>query len=269
VAAKQRPVIGISGAAGDANTYLGTTRWQGVAATYPRAVQSAGGAPVVLGPVLDEDSVTALLPRLDGLVLTGGGDINPLLYGHAVEMALGVDPDRDRLEHQLVLSALRAEVPVLAICRGMQMLNVACGGTLVQHLGDEAPHFDFAGATRHAVTVDPGSLLHRVTGTSRLTVNSLHHQAVLTVGAGLTVAATGDDGVIEALELPGRDDVLGIQWHPELLTEEPEHLALFRWLVEMAARGPAQEDGTHGNPADRTDHRRSLGHRAGDRDPAA
>lgn len=267
--AKQRPVIGISGAAGDANTYLGTARWQGVATTYPRAVQRAGGAPVVLGPVLDEESVAAVLSRLDGLVLTGGGDINPGLYGHQTEMALGVDPDRDRLEHQLVVSALRAEVPVLAICRGMQMLNVACGGTLVQHLGDEAPHFDYAGATRHSVTVGPGSLLHRVTGSSPLTVNSLHHQAVLTVGTGLEVTARSEDGVVEALELSGRDDVLGIQWHPELLTEEPAHLALFRWLVEMAARGPAQEDGPHGNPADRTDHRRGLGHRAGHRDPAA
>jgi putative glutamine amidotransferase len=180
-----------------------------------------------------------------------------------------MNAERDRFETALARAALERDMPVLGICRGMQMLNVACGGTLVQHLGDEAPHFDYAGATRHSVTVDPGSLLHRVTGSFHLTVNSLHHQAVLAVGTGLEVTANSEDGVVEALELPGRDDVLGIQWHPELLTEEPAHFELFRWLVEMAARGPAQEDGPHGNPADRTDHRRGLGHRAGHRDPAA
>jgi putative glutamine amidotransferase len=232
----RRPLIGISGAAGEARTYLGPASWQGVATTYVRAVQAAGGAPVVLGPLLDAESVSALVPRLDGLVLTGGGDIDPAMYGQPATMALGVDVDRDRLERQLLGEALTARLPVLAICRGMQMLNVALGGTLLQHLGDGSGHFDRAGPLRHHVTVTPGSLLERVTGCRELTVNSLHHQAVQDLAPGLRVIGVDENGVVEALEVDGDDRVLGVQWHPELLVDEPAHAALFSWVVGAATR---------------------------------
>lgn len=233
---RRRPLIGISGAAGEARTYLGPAAWQGVATTYVRAVQAAGGAPVVLGPILGEESASALVPRLDGLVLTGGGDIDPALYGQPPTMALGVDADRDRLERQLVEEALRCELPVLAICRGMQMLNVALGGTLLQHLGDESGHFDPAGPRQHTVIVTPGSLLERVTGCAELTVNSLHHQAVQELAPGLRVIGVDSGGVVEAVEIAGDDRVLGVQWHPELIVDEPANAALFSWVVGAAAQ---------------------------------
>lgn len=232
----RRAVIGIAGAAGEAVTYLGPASWQGVATTYVRAIQDAGGAPVLLPPILDGDSVSAVIARLDGLVLTGGGDIGPSCYRQPPgEVVLGVDPDRDRAELQLILEALALHVPVLAICRGMQMLNVALRGTLVQHLADHPAHFDTDVAARHVVTVRPDSLLRRVTGVSSFRVNSLHHQAVLDLAPGLRVSAVADDGVVEALEIAGRDDVLGVQWHPELLTNDPRQAAFFAWLVMTSA----------------------------------
>jgi len=207
--------------------------------SYVDAVVQAGGLPFVL-PVLDPDDAGAALLALDGLLLTGGGDVEPSLYGALpVSEVYGLDPARDASELALVRAAARAGVPVLGICRGAQVLNVAFGGSLVQHVpavtGVDHCLRDRAYELVHDVKIDPASLLASVAGGTALGVNSLHHQAVDRLGAGLRAVAWSPDGVVEGLE---SDDVfarlLGVQWHPELLVDHRAHERLFTWLVTEA-----------------------------------
>src|SRR3982751_2175613 len=204
--------------------------------SYVDAVVQAGGLPFVL-PVLDSDDAGAALLALDGLLVTGGGDVEPSLYGALpVPEVYGLDPARDASELALVRAAARAGVPVLGICRGAQVLNVAFGGSLVQHVPaiTRVDHCrrDRAHELVHDVKIDPASLLASVAGGTALGVNSLHHQAVDRLGAGLRAVAWSPDGVVEGLE---SDDVfarlLGVQWHPELLVDHRAHERLFTWLV--------------------------------------
>ena len=190
------------------------------------------------------DDTAALLDRLDGLVLSGGPDLDPAVYGQARHAKLGPEVDREGDEYELALLAGAAErdLPVLGICRGMQALNVSRGGTLHQHLPDVT---DFEHVQReapfepaHAVTVARGSLLHRLTGAAQLGVNSFHHQAADRIGDGLQVCATAADATVEAVWDPAARFCLGVQWHAELLTHRAEHAALFGSLV-AAARGGA------------------------------
>ncbi|MDQ2650788.1 MAG: gamma-glutamyl-gamma-aminobutyrate hydrolase family protein [Actinomycetota bacterium] len=202
---------------------------------YVDAVLEAGGLPVVL-PILTPDLAAEALAGCHGLLLTGGGDVDPTRYGaEAHPEVYGVDPRRDAWELAL-LSA--TDLPVLGICRGSQLINVAAGGTLVQHLPD---HTDVVHRDRerdreyvHEVDVTPVSRLHAVLGHRRVGVNSLHHQAVDRVGAGLQVVATATDGTIEAVESTGDRQVLAVQWHPELLAEREPHRSLFTWLIAAA-----------------------------------
>jgi putative glutamine amidotransferase len=152
----------------------------------------------------------------------GGTDVNPDLYGEdAAPETDEPDDDRDAIELWLLADALSRNLPILAICRGMQLLNVAHGGTLIQHLQPVEKH---QGLTTHPIKIVPGTILSRIAG-ARLDVNSRHHQAVGKVGGGLLVSARSEDGVIEAIELPDKPFVVGVQWHPE---DQPEHLALFQ-----------------------------------------
>jgi putative glutamine amidotransferase len=198
-------------------------------ADYPASVAAAGGIPVEL--TRDADAVE-VLARLDGLILSGGADVEPVQYGHEPDENLGaIEPDRDEWELALLREARRLEMPVLAICRGVQLANVFFGGTLNQHVeievGSGHPQWDVDGRERtHEVNVVPGSLLASIYP-STVGVNSLHHQTLALLGNDLVVSATAPDGVVEALELPGHD-LLGVQWHPELL-EKPD--PTFRWLV--------------------------------------
>lgn len=206
-----------------------------VARDYVEAVVTAGGLPVVL-PILLPDLAPVALRDLDGLLLTGGGDIEPNCYGQAPHPDVyGLDPARDAWELALVE---QAEVPVLGICRGSQLLNVAAGGTLVQHLPDRTSiqhrEMERKRALVHDVDVAPGSRLHAVVGGLRISVNTLHHQAVDTVGEGLAAVAWAPDGTIEAIEAVGDRPVLAVQWHPELLLEHEPHRAVFTWLVATA-----------------------------------
>ena len=200
---------------------------------YPASVAAAGGIPVEL--TRDADAVE-VLARLDGLILSGGADVEPAQYGHERDEDLGsIEPDRDRWELELLREARRLEMPVLAICRGVQLANVFFGGTLNQHVeldeGSGHPQWDVDGRERtHEVNVVPGSLLSSIYPSS-VGVNSLHHQTLAVLGNDLVVSATAPDGVVEALELPGHD-LLGVQWHPELL-DKPD--PTFRWLVERSA----------------------------------
>ena len=208
---------------------------------YARAVEAAGGLPVVLAPI-DPGAVDALLSRLSGLCLPGGPDLHPQWYGDAPHPELGpTEPELDAFELALARRADALGMPILAICRGAQLLNVARGGTLHQHLPGrpvplEVAHRQAAPPERasHAVEVEGGSLLAIWTGAGRLEVNSFHHQAVRRLGADLRAVAWAPDGVVEAIEAPDRPFVLGVQWHAEGLVGRPEQESLFTAFVEAA-----------------------------------
>jgi putative glutamine amidotransferase len=209
---------------------------------YVSSVVRAGGMPLML-PVLDPELAPAMVEGIDGLLLSGGGDIEPIRYGEpAAPEVDGVDRARDAWELALVAAAIERSVPVLGICRGAQVLNVAAGGTLVQHLPDhtEQVHRDREryGEVVHGVRITRGSRLARAMGRARVGVNTLHHQAVDQVGLGLEAVAWGPDGFVEAVESVAHARLLGVQWHPELLADVPGHPELFRWLVDEAAAVP-------------------------------
>jgi len=214
--------------------------------TYIRAVQAAGGIPVLLIPHFTPEIPAALWQRLDGLLLTGGGDIEPARFGEARHSTVDdVSPARDALEIGLTHRALDDAVPLFAICRGIQVLNVALGGTLVQDIPSEIPgglaHSQQAPRDEptHPVKVmGEGTRLGRVLGALEVEVNSMHHQAIKRLGDGLTPVAWAPDGVIEAVEMPGDERfVLGVQWHPEeLVGRDAAARNLFAAIVDAARR---------------------------------
>lgn len=206
----------------------------GVNRSYATAVHAAGGIPLIL-PVLDPAAADAVLSTVDALVLSGGGDVDPGRYGaDAVPEVYGVDPERDAWELALLEAAEDLGIPVLGICRGSQIINVARGGTLVQHVpGHRVP--ERSGEVIHQVVLAEGSRLMAVARCRALGVNSLHHQAVDAVGRGLRAVAWATDGTVEAIEAVDGSPVLAVQWHPELLPSFPGHPELFAWLVAEAA----------------------------------
>jgi len=234
-----RPLIGIpcfaAERAGTNRPIYGNNR------AYIHAIEHAGGAPVLIPLLESAESVAAIRARLDGLLLTGGGDIEPSFYGEARMPECGeAEPERDVVEIEFTRWALREEVPVLGVCRGLQVLNVVQGGTLYQDIATQRP-----GASNHAVIewgrshlahdvdVDPDSHLAGVLGATHVTVNSLHHQAVNRLGDGLRVVARSEDGIVEGMELAGHPFVLAVQYHPEELEEFDEaSRRLFAAFVE-------------------------------------
>ena len=208
---------------------------------YMRAIELAGGIPVVLPP-LGHDTIAPLLDRLSGVCLSGGPDIDPEGYGeHTRNPQLGAtEPTLDAYELALAQLADARGMPVLGVCRGAQALNVARGGSLHQHVGDitdgSIEHRQAARGriTTHSVRIDPASRLARVMGVTEAEVNSFHHQAADRLGTGLRAVAWAPDGIVEAIEGDGDQLYLGVQWHAESLVDRPEHLALFRELVEEA-----------------------------------
>src|SRR4051812_6952051 len=206
---------------------------------YLEAVEAAGGIPVILAP-LPARRLEAIIDRLDGICLSGGPDIEPGCYGSQPHAELGpTEPEVDLFELGLARTARRRGLPLLAICRGMQVLNVARGGTLVQHLpdlSDEIRHrqADPASQTTHDVALVADSRLARMAGSERIAVNSFHHQAIDALGGGLVPVGWADDGVIEAVEVPGEPFTIGVQWHAECLTDRPEQARLFMGLIDAA-----------------------------------
>jgi putative glutamine amidotransferase len=230
----KRPVIGIT-------AYLTPARfgvWEEdaalVPAAYVRAVEAAGGRALLVPP--STDGIEETLDRLDGLLFSGGSDLGPELYGQEAHPETNdIVPERDRAELALLRTALERDLPVLAVCRGSQVLNVALGGDLVQHLpevvGDEKHKHTPGSFADHDVDVVAGSRIQRILG-DRAPVKSHHHQGYGRLGEGLHEAARAEDGTVEAVEDPSRRFTVGVLWHPEA----GEDFALFEDLVQEAAR---------------------------------
>ena len=233
------PLIGVS-----TSITVGTSPERAyVNTTYLRAVQGAGGIPVLLPPQVEGDARRVLWERLDGLILTGGGDIDPARFGEAPHpKTADVSPARDALEIELVERAVHDEVPLLGICRGLQVLNVALGGSLHQHLpAQPILHSQAEPRDRptHAVKVmGEGTRLGRVLGALEVQVNSMHHQGIHRLGRGLREVAWAPDGVIEGLEMDGTGRfVIAVQWHPEeLVGHDASARGLFAAVVDAARR---------------------------------
>ncbi|MDR0766304.1 MAG: gamma-glutamyl-gamma-aminobutyrate hydrolase family protein [Odoribacteraceae bacterium] len=235
VPADARPVIGIS-----------TNFKEGLSCIhddYVRAITRAGGVPLLLPVMQDIDALQAIVAHLDGLLLSGGADVNPLYSGEEPIPALGmVDPERDRYELILARLAANRQVPLLGICRGHQLINVAFGGKNYQDIPSQVPgalkHGQemTTGHGSHTVRVAPNSTLFAILGKETVTVNSYHHQAIKEIAPGLTVTATAPDGVIEAMEALPDYRVLGVQWHPERvpLHDSQEMEKIFRYFTREA-----------------------------------
>jgi putative glutamine amidotransferase len=230
-----RPLIGISsyGRAGQRQTFS-------VPCEYVDVVRLAGGVPVILPPV--EGETPEGLDAVDGLILPGGGDVDPAHYGGGHHDAnYGISQERDRFELTLARAALaRTALPVLCVCRGLQLLNVALGGDLVAHIPD---HFGTTVVHRtpqltpvpHGVRLDPASKLAGLLDATAVVVQSVHHQAVHRLGDGLRAVGWSDDGVVEAVEAVDHPFVIGVQWHPELdALSDPRPMRLFEALVARA-----------------------------------
>lgn len=235
------PLIGIS---------CGTSRHDEHAKTeqdrlnmaYSNAIQEAGGLPIILPNVGDRLDTAALLDRLDGLLLSGGYDVCPAVFGEeTLNESVEVDEARDATELPLIREAVHRQTPILAICRGIQSLNVALGGTLYQDLPVQAPsgipHRQNAPrhAATHSIAIESGSRLAEAVGDTQMEVNSFHHQALRDVADGLKVVAKAPDGTIEAVEAPAHRFLVAVQFHPEEMTGSSEKARkLFRAFVEAA-----------------------------------
>ncbi len=233
----KRIIIGIAG--NETHTPKGQIRCD-IPYDYVRAVENAGGIPLVLPQMkdLENEALDEQLQRVHGVILPGGGDVAPLLWGEEPEPGLGETfPFLDGFQMALTRRALERKIPLLGICKGLQILNVAQGGTLVQDLasfGATVQHTQRAsiGYASHSVILEEGSLLQSLWG-ERVEVNSFHHQAVREPGEGLRITARSVDGVIEALEMPDRAFVVGVQWHPEGMVPGNEKMEkLFRCFME-------------------------------------
>lgn len=208
---------------------------------YDEAVRRAGATP---RPLAIEEPAATVLDGIDGLLLTGGDDVDPALYGEAPHPAYDVsEPGRDAFEIDLVRRALAADIPILAICRGLQVLNVALGGSLIQDIPSEPGpvlQHDAKGSPTilaHTIAIAPGSHLASLAGPDTTRgVNSRHHQSIRAVGQGLLVTATSPDGIIEAAEVPTARFCVGVQWHPENFHATGEFDALFDGFVEACRR---------------------------------
>ena len=241
-----KPLIGLTPSPSLDKLAHGTFLRYAMSSPYVEAVLAAGGVPLVLPP--QADHAGPLLDAIDGLLLSGGGDVEPWRFGESEvhSATYGLSPQRDQFELEMLDEALRRDMPVFCICRGIQVLNVARGGTLIQDIpaqhdgqvkvAHRQQELGFAtDDVGHEVALVAGSQFRRFYPDDPLGVNSYHHQAVARLGDGLVAVAQAPDGLVEAVVLPDRAFVVGVQWHPELMfTRHPEQLRLFAGLVEAA-----------------------------------
>jgi putative glutamine amidotransferase len=216
----------------------------GMMPTYIEAVRQAGGIPILIPILLDEAEVRAVIDLADGVLVPGGGDVEPQRYGGTYhETMYGIDPRRDEFEINLLRYAIEQNKPTFAICRGIQVMNVALGGTLWEDvqcfMPDGMKHAYYGEQPRnylaHTVEVEPDSCLAYYLQTTTVGVNSLHHQGIRDLAKGVKATAVAPDGLIEAIEIPDHPFAIGVQWHPENLVEDdPAMLRLFEGLVAAA-----------------------------------
>ena len=231
-----QPIIGITTSISEDESFLQMNR------SYIRAISAADALPILLPASEDASVVSSYAQMCAGLLLSGGDDVDPSVYGEAQSWQCGsISPLRDAFELALCREFLRLKKPILAICRGIQVLNVALGGTLYQDLKTERAH-SIAHQQKqktcyasHPVTLAADSLLGAIFQAEAVAVNSHHHQAVRETGTGLVASAISPDGVIEAVELPGHPFCIGVQWHPERMWDQPStanHARIFRAFIQ-------------------------------------
>ncbi len=242
-----QPIIGITAGEIFNKLYPHSPPAQGQSHTYVDAIVNAGGAPFVVPLVKNTDALRGLYEQCTGILLAGGNDLDPALYGQEpMATTIDQDPARDAQELQLLEWAIEDDKPVLAICRGMQLINVAHGGDLHQHIPDDLPEAEVHSIASekkresrivHTLRIDANSKLTKILGSEELGSNDYHHQAINKLGDGLIATAWTSDGVIEGLEMPTQTYVVAIQSHPESLEEsiEPEWRKLFTSFVAAAS----------------------------------
>lgn len=225
-----------------ADAYENQDALHGTSGDYVRVIELAGGAPLLLPPTRNAETAQRVIESADGLLLSGGGDIDPRLLNEDPHPALKtIDPLRDATEVAAIETAMARSIPILGICKGAQILNVALGGGLIQHI-DESADSAIGHSQRtatasgtHRIEIAPDSLLARLLGPGARWVNTFHHQAVGRVADSLTISANSADGIIEAIEASDDKPILALQFHPEkVIDEEPIFLKLFQWLVDAA-----------------------------------
>ncbi|MFT5195095.1 MAG: putative glutamine amidotransferase [Cellvibrionaceae bacterium] len=236
---KKRPIIGLT------TFRLKSERGRildGLMPPYMHAIQAAGGIPVLIPLTLENEDIKELCQRVDGIVIPGGGDIDPVHYaGDTNGKIYGVSEDRDRVELEVARQVVQEDQPLLAICRGHQILNVALGGTLYEDVLDQMPsaeqhaYFDHPERdyTPHSVEISEGSWLAEIMGAQKeRLVNSLHHQGIKDLGSQLIVSAVSPDGLVEGIEIPDHRFAVGVQWHPEEMQAKDSDMAnLFRAFI--------------------------------------
>ena len=245
---KKRPLIGLTSASWFISEWTERAPGQAtdfVARDYTHGVENAGGIPVMIPAARTPENAADVLDRLDGLLLTGGVDICPRFYGQEPMLGLkDLDYERDVTEFELTRAAVERKMPILGVCRGIQLLNAALGGTLYQDI-----HTQVEGCQNHTprvpkrinshmATIVPGTRLHRIAGQDRIMVNSQHHQAVRDLAPGLVITARADDGIVEAVENPDYPFMLAVQWHPEgTWPTDKTSEAIFKAFIQAAGRG--------------------------------
>lgn len=241
-----KPIIGITTFSQEKNY----KEYSAVSSRYGDAVRMAGGIPFLIPITQDESLIEDYIESVDGIILTGGDNINPSRYGEEAMFDLGdIFDDRDEFEIQLFLKALVRNVPVLGICRGLQIINVALGGKLYQDIETQVinsknhmQEMSMQETLSHNIEIDRKSKLYRILKKGSISTNSLHKQAIKNLGWGLNISALSDDGIIEAVELKGRGFVLGVQWHPEnLVLNYPIFRNIFSELVEVSSLNKLRE----------------------------
>lgn len=245
------PLIGITPTPSSQQFVHGPFERYALVSSYSTAIEAAGGIPVILPP--QRGHARNLLDRIDGLLLSGGGDIDPTLFGDELRHPKTYDVHalRDEFEFELTRTAIERDMPLFCICRGIQVLNVVLGGTLYQDIADQVPdalihrqqeHDIRSSEPSHTVHLAESSLAQQIYGAASIETNSFHHQSIRDVSPDLRVTGTSTDGIIEAVERPGSGWLLGVQWHPEMMYRaHQEHLRPFQAFVAASARYRAEQ----------------------------